>query len=565
MTKQQRKQTMIAGALTGTAGIFLTKLMGLVYVIPFQAMAGSQTVFYSYAFTIYDYCLQICLGGFPFALATLVAKYMAKDDHATVMVIRRIASLVMGIFGVISCGALIMFSRTAAGMIIPDTVPASEYSYYIATTQTVLIIVAFALLFVPILSFYRGFYQGMRDMRVYARTQVLEQLIRVAFLLGAGALCYYVLDMDQIWTVYMAVASTSIAAVGSIIYFIFYDRRHIGEVTASMPADRRPLSGKAVFKELMAYAIPYFIAAIITNSSSMFVLLMFASGMQAYGTDGVQITVLQGLIDYQSAKLTMIPQIFASGFALALVPHITTALTLGDEKGARDLVTKALDMVNYLAVPVVAFMAVFAREIFYVMYGAYHLDDGASILSKALLLMLLLIFVTVLQSILLSMRMQKAYVIIDTVELAFILLTFHYFLAHLGVNGYFLVYAVKYLIFIAASLYLIVGRTNLRLRPLAERFGQAWVGCLPMLLLAAALDWGHYDVTSGSRLVTLAVIAVLGLITMAGYLLITGRFGLPQYLFGIELTPAGIKGLINRIIHPSQQDETGVENPSDSE
>lgn len=546
MTKQQRKQTMIVGALTGTAGIFLTKLLGLVYIIPFQAMAGEQTVFYSYAYTIYDYCLQICLGGFPYALATLVAKYMAKDDHATLMVIHSVARIVMSVFGVLCCGALIMFSQSAAKLIIPDTIAAADYAYYLSNTQTVLIIVAFALLFVPILSFYRGYYQGLKEIKVYAKTQVMEQLIRVCFLLGAGALCVYGFGMERIWSVYMATASTSVAAIGSILYFIFYDKRTLPNLVTPPKETEVGRTKKQVFIELMTFAIPYLIAAIITNSSSIFVMLMFSSGMKAHGTDGEQIIILQGLINYQAAKLIMIPQIFASGFSLAIIPHITTALTLNEEKGAKELISKALTTVNYLAVPIVAFMALFSREIFYIMYGNYHLDDGASILAKSLMLMLLFIIVTVLQSIILSMRMHKQYIIIDTVELLFVILTFHTFLEKLGVNGYYLVYAVKHLIFIGTTLFMIQRRTNMAFRPIIEKVMESWVGCLPMLVLVAILTWGNYDITSGSRLYTLLFTGIIGVVTMLCYVYITGKFKLPQQLLGIEPTIAGIKKMIHQ-------------------
>ncbi|HPW53688.1 MAG TPA: polysaccharide biosynthesis protein, partial [Erysipelotrichaceae bacterium] len=77
MDKKRRKQSIVAGALTGSAGIFITKALSLLYVIPFNEIAKEATVFYSYAYTVYDAVLQVCLSGLPFAIATLVAKYVA--------------------------------------------------------------------------------------------------------------------------------------------------------------------------------------------------------------------------------------------------------------------------------------------------------------------------------------------------------------------------------------------------------------------------------------------------------------------------------------------------------
>ncbi|MPN17224.1 hypothetical protein SDC9_164574 [bioreactor metagenome] len=36
----QKKQSLILGALTSSAGIFVTKLLGIFYMVPFTALAG---------------------------------------------------------------------------------------------------------------------------------------------------------------------------------------------------------------------------------------------------------------------------------------------------------------------------------------------------------------------------------------------------------------------------------------------------------------------------------------------------------------------------------------------
>ena len=95
MDKKSRKQSIVAGALTGSAGIFVTKALSLLYVIPFNEIAKEATVFYSYAYTVYDAVLQVCLSGLPFAIATLVAKYATKDDYATVRLVKKFLEVLL--------------------------------------------------------------------------------------------------------------------------------------------------------------------------------------------------------------------------------------------------------------------------------------------------------------------------------------------------------------------------------------------------------------------------------------------------------------------------------------
>ncbi len=81
----KRKQSIIAGGLISTAGIFFAKFLGLFYAVPFNSILGGgvNVAIYGVAFNIYNYVLNICLAGIPFAIATLVAKYASRGDYQT--------------------------------------------------------------------------------------------------------------------------------------------------------------------------------------------------------------------------------------------------------------------------------------------------------------------------------------------------------------------------------------------------------------------------------------------------------------------------------------------------
>ena len=80
---ERRRKSIIISGLIGSAGIFLSKFIGLFYAVPFSAILGSDlnSAYYGVAYQLYSYLLNICTAGFPLAIATLVAKYMAHDDY----------------------------------------------------------------------------------------------------------------------------------------------------------------------------------------------------------------------------------------------------------------------------------------------------------------------------------------------------------------------------------------------------------------------------------------------------------------------------------------------------
>ena len=55
-----KKSSFIEGTVIATVAIFVTKILGMLYVIPFYAMVGAQGGdLYAYAYTIYVIFLDI--------------------------------------------------------------------------------------------------------------------------------------------------------------------------------------------------------------------------------------------------------------------------------------------------------------------------------------------------------------------------------------------------------------------------------------------------------------------------------------------------------------------------
>ena len=73
-----KKNSFINGAVIATLGIIIVKVIGLLYVIPFNAIIGEQGgALYGYAYTIYQLFLSISSAGFPFAISKLTSEYSA--------------------------------------------------------------------------------------------------------------------------------------------------------------------------------------------------------------------------------------------------------------------------------------------------------------------------------------------------------------------------------------------------------------------------------------------------------------------------------------------------------
>ena len=73
-----KKNSFIEGTIIATLSIILVKIIGIIYVIPFNAIIGEQGgALYGYGYTIYQLFLSISSAGFPFAISKITSEYNA--------------------------------------------------------------------------------------------------------------------------------------------------------------------------------------------------------------------------------------------------------------------------------------------------------------------------------------------------------------------------------------------------------------------------------------------------------------------------------------------------------
>ncbi len=137
--------------------------------IPLGNLIGSEGMgYYQAAYPVYTLFLTLATAGFPTALAKLVSEKTAIGDHKGANKIFKVAYMVLLITGLVSF-CLLFFG---AKYIVTDLMdnPGAHYA---------MLAIAPALLFVPAMSSYRGYFQGKRDMSKIAVSQVTEQFFRV--------------------------------------------------------------------------------------------------------------------------------------------------------------------------------------------------------------------------------------------------------------------------------------------------------------------------------------------------------------------------------------------------
>ena len=92
---------LVKGTAILTIGLFLSKALGLLYLIPLYAIVGKESMgLYQYAYIPYNIALAIAISGAPLAVSRFVARYNALGDYATGRKMLKSGMLYMVISGV---------------------------------------------------------------------------------------------------------------------------------------------------------------------------------------------------------------------------------------------------------------------------------------------------------------------------------------------------------------------------------------------------------------------------------------------------------------------------------
>ena len=71
-----KKESFVKGTFIATLAIIITKIIGVIYVIPFYKIIGTQGgALYAYAYNVYQIFLSVSTAGIPIAISKLVSEY----------------------------------------------------------------------------------------------------------------------------------------------------------------------------------------------------------------------------------------------------------------------------------------------------------------------------------------------------------------------------------------------------------------------------------------------------------------------------------------------------------
>ena len=171
-----KKNNFVQGAFIATLGIVITKILGILYVIPFYAIIGEQGgALYGYAYSIYLVFMAISSAGIPLAISKIISEYQTLGYYDAKQRAFKIGKQIATTLGILCFIILFVFAPQIATAILGDLKGGNT----IEDVTFVIRVISTAITVVPVLSIYRGYFEGHKFITPTAISQVFEQVIRV--------------------------------------------------------------------------------------------------------------------------------------------------------------------------------------------------------------------------------------------------------------------------------------------------------------------------------------------------------------------------------------------------
>ncbi|MFZ3589376.1 putative polysaccharide biosynthesis protein [Bacillus sp. DJP31] len=399
---------LLRGTFILTLGTYISRVLGMIYVFPFFALVGEQgSALYGYGYIPYTIFLSISTIGVPMAVSKFVSKYNALGDYQTSRRLFGLGMKLMLVTGLISFTLLYLLAPVLANIILDG----KDLLNSVEDVTNVIRMVSFALLVVPAMSIIRGFFQGNQSMEPTAISQVVEQLVRIIFLLGSVYIILKVTKGELSVAVGYATFAAFIGALGGLAVMAwFWKKRREGlNQLLEKSLVQNEFSSKEMIKELLTYAGPFVLVGLAIPIHQLVDTLTFNKAMMSIGNTKKESEFVLSMIQFTIPKLIMIPVSLATAFGLTLVPAITMAFTDRNRSLLHTQINQSFQVVFFLTLPAVIGIAVLSDEL-YAMF--YKVDSqGSYLLAWYAPVAILFALFTITAAILQGIHKQKLAVI----------------------------------------------------------------------------------------------------------------------------------------------------------
>jgi len=391
-----QKSFVKGAAILGVAGI-LVKVMGALLILPLAYMIGATGMAdYTPAYNIYTFFIVIATSGIPVTISRMVSERVTIQDYEEAHRVFRISSYLMIGIGVVSFAIMFFGAQAIADM---SAVPESALAMRA---------VAPALLFVPVMASYRGYFQGQQNMKPTAFSQVVEQIFRVGFGLTLAYTLFHAAEGSGFLGSFSAeekgaggaAFGTTMGAFGGFLVMLLIYTASRKAINARR---RRSIQGEYVssgeiLKKVLIIAVPITIGACVMPIINYLDAPLVITRLTGTGWSHAVAKNMYGQIGGYCTPLINFPQTLTMALSVSLVPLISSTFKSKDVEGLRYNTSLSMRVAMIIGMPCAVGMCVLAEPILLLLYSN-HASEAINVAPTFAILAISVIFLSIVQTV----------------------------------------------------------------------------------------------------------------------------------------------------------------------
>lgn len=401
MSNKKNSQSLLGGAAILMITTVIVHLINLFYKIPLTDVIGTVgRGYFNTTYELYTPLYAISMAGLPVAVSKIVSEHMAQGHYNDVRQVRKVARKLYFAFGL--TGTLVMVALA---------VPYEMYTQNYTNLKLCIFLLAPAIFFCCMMSSYRGYYEGLRNMKPTGYSQVIEAVVKMLVGIGLatwvadygqkqytstgivfGTPCSNPSELSSIIAPYSAAAAVLGVTIGTVLGLIYLQIRHLvlkDGITQEMLLAAPPVhqDDKGMRKRIFSFSIPVMTTSLILNITNLIdsstinnrlryalnkdfdtVYNMYAEQIQNSKILDKDIgAFLYGAYGTAFDFRNIVPSVIMT-LGLSAIPVLSGAYALKDKEKMKGAIQTVLKTATLLSVPAGLCMAVLAEPILKIFY-----------------------------------------------------------------------------------------------------------------------------------------------------------------------------------------------------
>lgn len=417
--KRERKaQSFLQGAVVLGASMVIVKIMGMVYKILLSNMYGGVgTGLFNSAYALYNPLFTLSTAGFPIAISRMVSESVTKKRFRDVKQIHRLS---VPIFVV--CGCVCFLAMVLGSFVYVKIINADNAIF-------ALLCLSPTIFFGCLMSIYRGYFEGMRNMVPTAISEIIEAVCKLFLGFTAsfvtmqlclnsyestgyvlGMKCGSITEAESVAIPIAIGAAITGISLGSFFgfLFLFVRYKHGGDGITKEELRNSPPPHKpgATIRTMVRTAIPIGLGSIVMSLADMIdstlvqvrINNIMETNPQAllnvygslipdeiyyanethtylYGCYGIALTLMM--------LVTAVTQVFGT----TALPSVTAAWTSGNKAQLKKSMETVMRVTVLVTIPSGIGMSVLAEPLLSLIYSGSSVANEVEIGSKVLAVM----------------------------------------------------------------------------------------------------------------------------------------------------------------------------------